>query len=235
MSEFCMILARKIIKIPEFLWYLPEKFARILHNNCPKNFFFPNFRGTCPSPLPPFSTPIRQTHDQSQFIDFAAKSAIIFCAVVINVNNLVEHWLNSSESSVAIAFVIRPQRKRCCCSGRGRQTSAVVVKDGWHTDGCAAVPSDLPWPKINAVYTWDLLWICSRTRRRLIGHWSLVIMPVCNWPAAGAECQFLVVCAVPWCILRVNSVVIELATVQLKNRVLFVSHITFSTVAYFLK
>jgi len=50
-----MILARKSIKIPEFLWYLPEKLtqiaefymtfcpenARILHNKC--NNYFPRF------------------------------------------------------------------------------------------------------------------------------------------------------------------------------------------------
>jgi len=53
MPEFYMILARKIIKIPEILLYLPEKLtkfqnftrflsenAQILHNNCPKNIFF---------------------------------------------------------------------------------------------------------------------------------------------------------------------------------------------------
>ena len=62
MPEFYMILARKIIKIPEFLWYLPEKFtksrilhdfcpknARILRNDCPKNIFSRILGGTCPS------------------------------------------------------------------------------------------------------------------------------------------------------------------------------------------
>ena len=37
---------KKIIKIPEFLWYLPEKCPNlngILHNNCPKKIFFPIF------------------------------------------------------------------------------------------------------------------------------------------------------------------------------------------------
>jgi len=57
MPEFYKILARKIIKIPEFLLYLPEKKlqnsrishdfcpknARILRNNCPKNIFFSEF------------------------------------------------------------------------------------------------------------------------------------------------------------------------------------------------
>jgi len=51
------------MKIPEFLWYLPEKLtklpnvtlflpenARILHNNCPKNIFSRNLGGTCPLP-----------------------------------------------------------------------------------------------------------------------------------------------------------------------------------------
>jgi len=65
-----MILARKIIKIPEFLWRLPEKFikflnltcfcpknARILHNNCPKNIF-PNLGGHVPLCPPPSPTPM---------------------------------------------------------------------------------------------------------------------------------------------------------------------------------
>ena len=62
MPEFYMILARKIIKIPEFL-YLPGNLqnSRILHDVCPKipefyiiiarKIFFPNFRGHMP-PLP---------------------------------------------------------------------------------------------------------------------------------------------------------------------------------------
>ena len=39
MPEFYMILARKIIKISEYLWYLPEKLlqnSRFLHDFCPK-------------------------------------------------------------------------------------------------------------------------------------------------------------------------------------------------------
>ena len=71
MPEFYMILARKIIKIPEFLWYLPEIFlqnSRISHDFCPKMpefyviiarkiflFFFPNFRG---ARAPPPATPV---------------------------------------------------------------------------------------------------------------------------------------------------------------------------------
>jgi len=67
MHEFYMILARKNIKIPTFLWYLPEKLtkflnftwflpenARILHKNCP--IFLPIFGGrgaTCPLPPSP--------------------------------------------------------------------------------------------------------------------------------------------------------------------------------------
>jgi len=60
----------KIIKIPELLWYLPEKLtkspnftwflpenARILNNNCPKNIFpdFFFFWGGGRAPLPPVS------------------------------------------------------------------------------------------------------------------------------------------------------------------------------------
>jgi len=39
MPQCYMILARKIIKIPQFLWYLLEKCtnSRILHDFCPKN------------------------------------------------------------------------------------------------------------------------------------------------------------------------------------------------------
>ena len=63
MTKFYMILVRKIIKIPEFVLCMPEKFtkfpnftqfltqnAQILHNNCRKNF-----RGRAlhpPSPTP---------------------------------------------------------------------------------------------------------------------------------------------------------------------------------------
>jgi len=67
MPEFYMILARKIIKMPEFLWYLPEKFTKFPNftwflpakcpnftYNCPKKYFFPNFRGHVP-PCPPVS------------------------------------------------------------------------------------------------------------------------------------------------------------------------------------
>ena len=66
LPEFYMILVRKIIKIPEFLWYLPEnqqnslilhefcpKNARILHKNCPT--FFPQFQGG--GHVPPPSAP----------------------------------------------------------------------------------------------------------------------------------------------------------------------------------
>ena len=37
MPEFYIIFARKISKIPEFLWYLPEvnKIFRISHDFCP--------------------------------------------------------------------------------------------------------------------------------------------------------------------------------------------------------
>jgi len=59
MLEFYVLLDRKIIQIPEFLWYLPKNYlkipefdiifarknARILLNNCPKNIFFWFFRG----------------------------------------------------------------------------------------------------------------------------------------------------------------------------------------------
>ena len=64
-----MILAGKLIKVPEFLWYLPKNLqnSRILHDFCPKmpefyiiiarKHFFPNFRGAraphaLPSPTP---------------------------------------------------------------------------------------------------------------------------------------------------------------------------------------
>jgi len=62
MPEFDMILARKIIKIPEFS-YLPEKlpefpnFTRLLPEKCPNFYiiiaqkYFPNFGGHM-SPLP---------------------------------------------------------------------------------------------------------------------------------------------------------------------------------------
>jgi len=61
-----MILARKIIKIPEFLWYLPEKnykipeFYTIFARKMPefyiiiaRKIFFPNFRApvSCPTPM----------------------------------------------------------------------------------------------------------------------------------------------------------------------------------------
>ena len=51
--EFYMIRARKIIEIPEFL-YLPENLQnpRILHDFCPKKYFFPNFRGARAHPPP---------------------------------------------------------------------------------------------------------------------------------------------------------------------------------------
>jgi len=65
MPKFYMILARKIIKIPEFfndicpknlqnsriLREFCPKNARILHNNCTKNIF-PNFRGARAPPSP---------------------------------------------------------------------------------------------------------------------------------------------------------------------------------------
>jgi len=70
MPEFYMILARKIIKIPEFLWYLPEKFTKFpnLHDFCPKMaefyviiarkiFFSQILGGTCP-PCPPSPMPM---------------------------------------------------------------------------------------------------------------------------------------------------------------------------------
>ena len=65
-SKFYVILARKIIKIPDLVWYLPEKFTkfhmifdrkngRILHNKfCPRNIF-PEFGGGAHAPLPPVS------------------------------------------------------------------------------------------------------------------------------------------------------------------------------------
>ena len=66
--KFYVIFARKIIKMPEFLWYLREKInkiptfymtfarknARILHDNCPKNIFrflFCGGGGHVPSPV----------------------------------------------------------------------------------------------------------------------------------------------------------------------------------------
>jgi len=64
MHEFYMILARKIIKIPEFFYDIcPQNLqnSRILHDFCPKNariyiidrkIFFLNFRGHVPPPLP---------------------------------------------------------------------------------------------------------------------------------------------------------------------------------------
>ena len=63
MPEFYVILAGKIIKIPDFLLYLPEKFAKYTRKmpefyiTIARKIFFPNFRGlggTCP-PLPPVS------------------------------------------------------------------------------------------------------------------------------------------------------------------------------------
>jgi len=66
MRKFYMIIARKTIKIPEFLWHLLEKLTKfqnftrfvppnapILHNNCPK-ICFPDLEegGTAPLPLP---------------------------------------------------------------------------------------------------------------------------------------------------------------------------------------
>ena len=47
MPEFFVIFARKINKISEFYMI----FARILHNNCPKNIFPELLGGTCPLPL----------------------------------------------------------------------------------------------------------------------------------------------------------------------------------------
>ena len=67
MPKFYMILARKkIIKIPEFLWFLPEKKikknSRILRDIYPKNApilrdylpqkYFPEFSGARASPCP---------------------------------------------------------------------------------------------------------------------------------------------------------------------------------------
>ena len=65
MSEFYMIHARKVIKILEFLWYLPEKFSKFPNftwflpekcpnfmYNCPKNIFPRIIGGTCPPPPP---------------------------------------------------------------------------------------------------------------------------------------------------------------------------------------
>jgi len=63
-----MILAGKIIKIPKFLWYLPEKFTKFRnftwvlfekclnwwYNNCPKNIFLEFL----PPPHPPSPTPM---------------------------------------------------------------------------------------------------------------------------------------------------------------------------------
>jgi len=60
-----MILAQKLIEIPEFLWYVPEKLtkfrnftwfcpknARFLHKNCQKNIFPDFFGGPLPLPSP---------------------------------------------------------------------------------------------------------------------------------------------------------------------------------------
>ena len=66
MPEFCIILARKIIKVPEFLLFAPKIYkipefymifvrknhARILHNYCPKNIFSRNFRAARALPAP---------------------------------------------------------------------------------------------------------------------------------------------------------------------------------------
>jgi len=74
MPKFYMILAPKIIKIPEFYDMYPKflrnsqilhdfcaKNARILHNNCPKNIFSRILGGHVPpSPLPPSATPMGQ-------------------------------------------------------------------------------------------------------------------------------------------------------------------------------
>jgi len=43
MPEFCMILARKIYKIPEFYMIFARKMPEFLHNNCQKNNLFPEF------------------------------------------------------------------------------------------------------------------------------------------------------------------------------------------------
>ena len=65
MFEFYMIFGRKIIKIPNFLWYLPEKIKKIpelymiFARNMPKFYmilaskiFFPNFGGGAHMPPP---------------------------------------------------------------------------------------------------------------------------------------------------------------------------------------
>ena len=75
MPEFYVILARKIIKIPDFLWYLPPKnykipefyliFARkmpefyiiIARKNIFPDFFF--WGGGARAPCPPSPTPMR--------------------------------------------------------------------------------------------------------------------------------------------------------------------------------
>ena len=51
MPEFYVILAGKIIKIPDFLLYLPEKFTKYTRKIpefyiiIARKIFFPNFRG----------------------------------------------------------------------------------------------------------------------------------------------------------------------------------------------
>jgi len=56
---YAMIFARKIIKMPDFYDVCPKN-ARILHDNCPRNFFTNFFGGMCPL-LPPSPTPIMLT------------------------------------------------------------------------------------------------------------------------------------------------------------------------------
>jgi len=70
MPEFHIIFARKISKLPELVWYLPEKLkfsnfawfllenARILRNNCPKNIFSWILWGGVPPLPPPSHTPM---------------------------------------------------------------------------------------------------------------------------------------------------------------------------------
>ena len=81
MPEFCMIPARKIIEIPEFLRYLPEKVtksrilrdfcpknAKILHNNARKIFFLIFLRGGgARAPCTPSSTPMYAMLQQLSF------------------------------------------------------------------------------------------------------------------------------------------------------------------------